>query len=135
MCQIKHMKYVCLALLSATLFCSCEGETTWIKQIDNQSNFDVTVSYYDSYSSEDASKVVDAHTTEIIFYGEKRGGDDTPLDCLEYLDDLEVVLDSGAVLTKDINDSGNWEREISEKNLGGVVNQTCRFSIENDDFE
>lgn len=135
MCQIDHMKYVCLALFSATLLCSCEGETTWIKQIDNQSNYRITVQYYDSYDSADAIKVVDAHTTEVIFYGEKRGGDDTPLPCLEYLDDLEVVLDTGIVLTKDINDSGNWDLDITEKNLGGVVNQTCRFSVGNDDFE
>lgn len=129
------MKYACLAIISATLLCSCEGETTWIKQIDNQSNFKMTIEYYDSYAGEDASKVVDPHTSEVIFYGEKRGGDDTPLDCLEYLDDLEVVLDSGVVLIKDIDDSGNWERDITEKNLGGVVNQTCRFSVDGDDFE
>ena len=122
-------------LLSAlSVLSSCEGETTWIKQIDNRSNHLMTVTYHDDYAGTDVTKIVDPHTTEVIFYGEKAGGDETAAGCLDFMSDITITLNVGVTLVKDFEDENNWDYSASEKNLGGVVNQTCRFVVDNDDF-
>jgi hypothetical protein len=132
---MKKTTFSLLIFSVALLLSSCEGETTWIKQIDNQSNHLVTVTYTDGLAGGTVTKAVDPHTSEVIFYGEKKGGDETPVPCLEYLSDLVVTLDSGVVLVRDINSEDNWDYSASEKTLGSVVNQTCRFVVVNADFE
>ncbi|NNE54825.1 MAG: hypothetical protein HKN32_02305 [Flavobacteriales bacterium] len=79
--------------------------------------------------------MIEAHRSEPIFIGEKRGGDETPVGCTKYLQNVVVSLDSGVVLTKDILDENNWVYSASEKNLGGVVTQTCRFMVTDGDVE
>ena len=128
------MKHFSLLLFAGILLTACEGETTWIKQIDNRSNFDVTVSFKQLPEGSAVSERIPAHSSEVILYHSKRGGDESPQPCLALFENLQIELDSGVVLLKDIHEEGNWDYSDSQKTWGGVVNQTCRFVIDNNDF-
>ena len=75
------------------------------------------------------TKVVEPHTSEAIFIGEKAGGDENAGNCLTYLEDLTLQHDSGIVLTKNIHMEGNWDSSSSEKTAGGVITHRSGVGI------
>ncbi len=115
---------------------SCEGETTYLKKVENNSNFPMWVYVEGASTSERDSIYVDPHTSETILLDSQLGGNSNAVPCLDHFSSVSVGLQDSLQLLKSINNEDNWTQEIVKQNRrGSLVQQSCFFTVTNDDFE
>ena len=115
---------------------SCEGETTYLKKVENNSNFPMWVYVVDVATSTSDSIYIDPHTSETIYMNSQLGGNSSSVPCLDDFSSISVGLQDSLILNKSIENDGNWTQEIVKQNRrGSLVQQSCFFTVGNDDFE
>ncbi|MFT5184986.1 MAG: hypothetical protein ACI84C_002121, partial [Flavobacteriales bacterium] len=91
---------------------SCEGETTYLKKVENNSNYPMWVYVGYNATSTNDSTYIDPHTSETIHVTTQRGGNSNSVPCLDAFESIRVGLQDSLVLIKSIEDEGNWTQEI-----------------------
>jgi hypothetical protein len=87
-------------------------------------------------SSKVDSIYVDPHTSETILVDSQLGGNSNAVPCLDTFSSISVGLQDSLQLLKSINNEDNWTQEIVKQNRrGSLVQQSCFFTVTNDDFE
>lgn len=124
-----------IPVLAVGLLCSCEGETSYLKQIQNQTNLELVVSYMNNVSGEMEMHTIEPHGTQVVFYETVDGSEEDMLPCTKDISDMTFEVEEPKIVTIDPMDDSNWAYDASEKTLGGVVNHTCRLVITTADIE
>jgi hypothetical protein len=129
------MKKWVFPVIAAGLLCSCKGETTYMKQVQNQTNLELEVSFMNDVSGEMETHVIEPHGTQVVFYETVEGAEEGALPCTQDISDMMLTVQTPRIVAVDPMSDDNWEYESSEKTMGGVVNHTCRLVITHEDIE
>ena len=115
---------------------SCEGETTYLKRVENRSNYAMSIAFEAVMTGESDTVYIDPHTSETVYVTYQRGGNDSPHSCLQEMDNITVITEDSLHVTRDITDASNWDQQITSSNkLGNTVQQLCLFVLDDEDFE
>lgn len=106
-----------------------------MKQVQNQSNLELTVTYMNGVSGEMETHIIEPHGTQVIFYETVEGAEEGMLPCTQDITNMAFEVQEPKVVTVDPMMDSNWEYEASEKTMGGVVNHSCKLVVTNDDIE
>jgi hypothetical protein len=114
---------------------SCDGLTTYEKIVVNDSSDTLEIFVYSSYKVADSSRhTIDPGKMATIFYDDNLGGNSNPQPCLVQFDSIKVLLPEEKILSKNINEEGNWELSITSKRRGALVDQVCTYRVSVDDI-
>lgn len=129
------MKKWLVPVIAVGFLCSCKGETTYMKQVANQTNLELEVSFMNEVSGEMETHVIEPHGTQVVFYETVEGAEESALPCTQDISDMMLSVQDPRIVAVDAMSDDNWEYEASEKTMGGVVNHTCRLVITHEDIE
>ena len=120
-----------LALLVSGLT-SCNPETSYIKKVNNNSDYPFSVEYKDANTGQLVRKKVEAHSSTTIYYSVNAPIDDGS--CINTLGAPKVIMESGLSLAIDIDLDRNWDTNVDQKKNGNTIKHTCIFEVNNSDF-
>lgn len=114
------------------VFVSCKKETTFVKRIENTSDYTFTVTFYNTINSEQETHEITPHSSKIFFIQTLEGANTEPEKCLANIRNLEVQTQEHLLFILDPLNEGNWDVEVSENKK--QVRQTCVMYVDNVDF-
>lgn len=111
---------------------SCEGGTTFTKNINNISSETLTVTVHATFG--DLEPVTIAPNEEKNIYWDDQMGRFTTdaYRCTNELDSITVSVSNGKILTLDLMDDNNW---IKESKDGRNSREDCTVTISDNDLE
>ncbi len=128
------MKKVIVLIISiaATVLFSCEGGTTFTKNIENRTPETIQVKLHTIYGNIDET-VINPNESKRIFWDDQIGSFvANSYTCTQLIDSVEINITNGKVLLKDIMNSDNWVR----KSEGGRNSrEDCLFVISIEDIK
>ncbi len=111
---------------------SCEGGTTFTKEIVNQSTATIEVEVF-LLSREGESYVINPGDSAQVYWDDYLGRFvDETYTCTNELDSIVLSTSDGRELVKNILDGSNWERNSQG---GRNSKEDCVFYITDDDLE
>jgi len=127
------MKYIIPPLVLILLvFSSCKKQTTYVKQIVNNSNYTFSVTYFNVVTSKQETHEVEPHASTVIYIQTLEGANTEADKCLADMRNLEVVSQENLIFVLDVQDERNWESSVSKNKSN--VRQTCVMRVDNVDF-
>ena len=124
-------KYLLLSTLVFLLF-SCEGGTDLIKQIDNNSEEQISIIVFNNYYQRSDTIHMSPNSSHEYYSGGSIGQFFTDYMCLDEVDSIQVIIHNQKVLTKDIEDLNNWTLSSNGKRN---VTHRCNFFINASDIQ
>jgi len=119
-------------ITTVILLISCEGGTTFTKTINNKSSEEITIKVYSIYGNEQ-SEIINSNESKEIYWDDQMGSFvDDSYSCTQEFDSIQVIVSNDKVLTKDILNSGNWQRESDDERNS---KEDCTFTITNNDLQ
>ena len=126
------MKFILPSLiLIVAVFTSCKKQTTFVKQIVNNSTYTFSVTYFNVITSKQETHEIEPHASTVIFI-QTLDGDVSMSNCLSDMRDFEVIPQENLDFVLDPLDERNWESTESRKKSN--IRQTCIMTVDNVDF-
>ncbi|MEZ4982242.1 MAG: hypothetical protein R2769_11785 [Saprospiraceae bacterium] len=127
------MKNPFLFVFVGSLFLlSCEGGTTFTKEIINNSEDTLKVSIYSLLGSPQEFRILPG-ASEIVFWNDRLGSFvDETYNCLEEIDSFKVIVSGNKILEKDLMEISNWVRSSKD---GRNSEENCRFTVSIEDIK
>ncbi len=120
------------AILHIVTLISCEGGTTFTKNIENNSNDTLSVKLYFNYMDSENISILPKQTKEVYYYDVQGLFVDEGYYCSSELDSATITTKSNKSLTKDIMNSDNWTHDSSD---GRNSTENCLFIINDIDLQ
>lgn len=123
---------IIVVMLILVVMTSCEGGTTFIKTIDNNSSDTITLKLYAAYFN-DQSFTINPNVSQEIYWDDQMGSFvDEAYKCTQEIDSVEITISNNKVLIKNILNSDNWIRESKD---GRNSREDCTFIITDEDLQ
>lgn len=120
------------ALILVFFLPSCEGGTTFTKNIENKSFETITVKIF-AASITNLTVTLNPNETKQVFWDDQMGKfTDGSYTCTLFIDSFNVSITNGKTLIKDIMNPNNWFRESKG---GRNSKENCTFIITNSDLQ
>jgi hypothetical protein len=128
--KMKHLIGLGIIMI---VFVSCEGGTTYTKNIDNQTSETITVTLITLYGSNDPVTILPKTTKEIYWDDQMGSFADESFTCTELIDSIKITITNNKSLTKDILNPDNWIRK--SKSDSRNYREDCTFIITENDIQ
>ncbi|MEN8225580.1 MAG: hypothetical protein ABFS05_09510 [Bacteroidota bacterium] len=123
---LKKLINALILLAGLSILVSCKGETTFSKRINNQSDETITAVVYMVNGNIDSTLIGPKKIKEIYWDEKISSFVDASYSCLEEIDSISVTVTNNMILTKDIMDLNNWDRDSEN---GRNATESCEFFI------
>jgi hypothetical protein len=126
------LKIYLVLLISVILF-SCDPETTYIKEIQNNTEQEISIFLSGDGAIFNGDSIIVMPNSSTQYYNGFGLGRNKNYECDPRIgeNDFVVVIPNGQILTKDITLSQNWNAETDKKNTFWK----CTFVINPEDLE
>lgn len=119
------------AILFLILFGACEGGTTFIKSVSNQSSEQVEIQLFLKDRPAKTYTIAKGTSVEIFIEDHERVFVDDTYQCTHEFDSVKISVSNGKTLHKDFLDSNNWQQQSSG---GANSKEECTFIITSQDL-